>query len=119
MGSLLFYRTEVEAGVENDAAAIGPPAAGAECRIEENATATVIELYCGARQFEASLGPGESLRHKVKGGRMAWLQIMAGCAEVNDETLSAGDAATFGSGAVVKLRACDEAVLVLFDLPEA
>lgn len=115
MGQLLFHRTKVE----SDDAALGPHAAGPDLRVAEDATATVTELHCGARQVEAALRPGETLRHKVKGGHMAWLQIMAGYAQVNGETLSAGDAAPFGPGALIKLRAFEEVMLVLFDLPEA
>jgi redox-sensitive bicupin YhaK (pirin superfamily) len=68
------------------------------------------ELYLGA------LDAGRELRHGLRPGRHAWLQVVRGAVEVGGRTLTAGDGAAFSDEPEVAVRAAGPAEVLLFDL---
>jgi redox-sensitive bicupin YhaK (pirin superfamily) len=64
-----------------------------------------------------SVLPGRPLRHELRGGRHAWLQVISGRIEMNGASLVSGDGAALeGPGAVELSARDDRAEGLLFDL---
>jgi quercetin 2,3-dioxygenase len=71
-----------------------------------------VDLYSG------NLGAGDAVRHEIKSGRAAWLQVARGQVSVNGETLRAGDGAAVTDAEYLELAGTSAAAqVVLFDLP--
>jgi redox-sensitive bicupin YhaK (pirin superfamily) len=68
-----------------------------------------ITIHQDVELYVAHLNEGETARHQIKKGRIAWVQVARGSLNVNGETLHAGD------GAAIK----DEDVLVFDDAANA
>lgn len=69
-----------------------------------------------ARLYLSSLGQGGTVEHALAPGRHAWVQVLAGEADVNGAKLKAGDAAALSEEASVNLAAKSGAEVLLFDL---
>lgn len=74
-----------------------------------------VVLHQDARLYGALLEDGETLTHAT-GARYAWLHVVQGAAEVDGVALGHGDAASFGPGETVTVKAGGDAELLLFDL---
>ncbi|MGH7898934.1 MAG: pirin family protein [Candidatus Binatia bacterium] len=68
--------------------------------------------------YAAVLSRGETVRHVLRPGRHAWIQIVRGDVTVNGERLSAGDGASVSGEPAIEISGADrEAEILLFDLP--
>ncbi|MCF7223266.1 pirin family protein [Marilutibacter chinensis] len=71
-----------------------------------------------ARVLEARLGDGDVADHVLDPARRYWLHLAHGRARVGERDLEAGDALGFSDEAgTLHVRADDEALALLFDLP--
>jgi redox-sensitive bicupin YhaK (pirin superfamily) len=64
----------------------------------------------------AALDAGAELRHDLRPGRHAWLQVVRGAVDCNGRALAAGDGAAVSDEAALTLRAAEPAEVLLFDL---
>jgi quercetin 2,3-dioxygenase len=69
-----------------------------------------IELYA------ARLVAGQSLDHVVPRGRKLWLQVARGTVETDGDVLRAGDGAAWTEPTSIRVRASEDAELLLFDM---
>ena len=75
-----------------------------------------IGIKQDADMYISRLKSEDELEFKVRPGRGAWLQVVAGQLDVNGKTLSAGDGLSADDEQALKIRARDKAELILFDL---
>jgi redox-sensitive bicupin YhaK (pirin superfamily) len=66
--------------------------------------------------YAAVLSPGSALSHTFAATRNGWLQVIRGSVVLNDELLQAGDGAAIEDTPEVRLKANEDAELLLFDL---
>jgi redox-sensitive bicupin YhaK (pirin superfamily) len=66
--------------------------------------------------YAAKLSAGTEAEHALKPGRYAWLQLVKGDADVNGESLSAGDAARIENETSLHITARSDIEFLLFDL---
>lgn len=66
--------------------------------------------------YAALLEPGQEVRHSVRPGRHAWLQVAAGAVTLNGEQLSTGDAAAVSAEDELVIGGVETAEILLFDL---
>ena len=64
----------------------------------------------------AKLAPGQAVQHPLGAGRHAWLHVAEGEITLNDQTLTAGDAAALDGPATLKLASVKFSQKLLFDL---
>ena len=75
-------------------------------------------LHQDADVFATLLGRREAVEHRLKAGRRAWIQVVAGVVNVNGFALRAGDGAALENEANVTVASRDErAEVLVFDLP--
>jgi redox-sensitive bicupin YhaK (pirin superfamily) len=77
-----------------------------------------IAIRQDAEVFLGKITPASALTHTVRGGRGAWVQVVAGDVVVNAAALSAGDGASLEADAdtALSLSATAPATVLLFDL---
>ena len=75
-----------------------------------------LAIHQDADLFSAILGPGQQVRHELKPGRHAWIQVARGDVTLNDEALHAGDGASATDVSALELVASTDAEVLLFDL---
>ena len=68
--------------------------------------------------YASQLNEHKSLTYDLKPNRCAYLQICSGQISINEQVLSAGDAAVFDDSQLIKLTALNHAEILLFDLPQ-
>jgi redox-sensitive bicupin YhaK (pirin superfamily) len=66
--------------------------------------------------FAARLGGGETVTHRLRPGRGAWVQVTRGAMELNGRRLRAGDGAAAEDEAELRLTATEPAEALVFDL---
>ena len=67
--------------------------------------------------YASILANGESVTHELDDGRHAWVQLIRGSLDVNDETLNAGDGAGISEETALQIKAlADNSEFLLFDL---
>ncbi len=66
--------------------------------------------------YAALLAPGESVTHRLKPGRHAWLQVASGTVMLNGTRLEAGDGAAISDENLLEIIANDLSEILLFDL---
>jgi redox-sensitive bicupin YhaK (pirin superfamily) len=59
---------------------------------------------------------GDGVRHELRPGRHAWVQVVRGSVQLNGLSLAAGDGAALSEEPAVELRSDGAAEVVLFDL---
>jgi quercetin 2,3-dioxygenase len=69
-----------------------------------------VELYA------ARLAAGLSLDYSVRRGRKLWLQVARGIVETDGDVLHAGDGAAWSEAPSIRVRAQEDAELLLFDM---
>jgi len=82
-------------------------------RISREGALTVhreVDLYA------ALLTARESIRHHLRPGRGAWVQIGRGPVALNGEKLDAGDGAAISTSGPIVLDRAQDAELLLFDM---
>jgi len=75
-----------------------------------------LAIHQDADLFSAILGPGQQVRHELKPGRHAWVQVARGDLTLNDQALHAGDGASATDIPALELVASTDAEVLLFDL---
>jgi redox-sensitive bicupin YhaK (pirin superfamily) len=76
-----------------------------------------VTLQQDARMFAALIEPGQAVEHRFAAGRIGWLHVARGSAEVNGQALSEGDGAAIQEESQLSLRSRDGGEVLLFDLP--
>ena len=66
--------------------------------------------------YASVLDQGVTLTHHFDDGRRGWIQIVRGTVDVNGETLNAGDGAAIDGTSDLKIKASEQAELLLFDM---
>ena len=75
-----------------------------------------VTIHQDAELWTALLEPGESVRHALKPGRSAWLQVARGEVSLKSTTLGAGDGAAVSGEAALEITASAPAEVLVFDL---
>ncbi len=75
-----------------------------------------VTIHQDADLWTARLGPGQSVRHNLKPGRHAWLQVARGAVSLSGRTLGAGDGAALTDEPALEISATAPAEVLLFDL---
>jgi redox-sensitive bicupin YhaK (pirin superfamily) len=69
--------------------------------------------------FAAKISERKQLDYSLMHKRCAYLHVVQGTVQVNQQQLNAGDAALFTDGELIQVKAVEAAELLLFDLPPA
>jgi hypothetical protein len=76
-----------------------------------------ITIHQDVNFYATVLREGEAVKHSLAEGRVAWLQVVRGAVQVNDQTLTAGDGAAITQEAQITLQgASNDSEVLLFDL---
>ena len=75
-----------------------------------------LRIHQDAEIHLATLEAGKGVRHELKPGRNAWLQVLRGAVEADGQTLSAGDGLAYSEEPAVAVKATAAAEVMLFDL---
>jgi quercetin 2,3-dioxygenase len=75
-----------------------------------------VEIHQDVRLYASILAAGETVRHELKRGRYAWVQVARVTVRVNGLELEAGDGAAMSEEAGVSLEGMNEAEVLVFDL---
>ncbi len=76
-----------------------------------------VRIQQNARVFASSLESAQSVSHEFEKGRLGWLHVARGSAEVNGTALKAGDGVGISDLAKLTIRSKDRGEILLFDLP--
>jgi redox-sensitive bicupin YhaK (pirin superfamily) len=66
--------------------------------------------------YATLLTPGQSVRHVLRNGRGAWVQVARGSVTLNGERLGAGDGVAIERSGDIELEASNAAEVLLFDM---
>ena len=75
-----------------------------------------VTIHQDAKLYDGLLAPGDEITHELAQGRHAWIQVIKGEVAVGGTTLQAGDGAAVSEESSLKIRAGEEAEILLFDL---
>jgi redox-sensitive bicupin YhaK (pirin superfamily) len=75
-----------------------------------------VKINQDAKLFVTLLAPGEEVSQSLGGKRSAWLQVAKGEIELNGKRLKQGDGAAISDEAKLKVKAIEQAEVLLFDL---
>jgi redox-sensitive bicupin YhaK (pirin superfamily) len=75
-----------------------------------------VTFHQDADLWAAQLKQGESVRHDLKAGRYAWLQVARGAVSLKGKALGAGDGAAVSDEPAIEITATGPAEVLLFDL---
>ena len=77
-----------------------------------------VTIHQDAALYAAALEPRESVRHKLEGGRHAWLQVARGAVTLNGVALKAGDGAAASEESALEIAGAgsESSEILLFDL---
>jgi hypothetical protein len=75
-----------------------------------------VRLVQDAEIWAAQLDAGVEAIHPLSQGRKAWLQVAKGEIRVDEQTLTAGDAAAITDQEKIAVRSVSAAEILLFDL---
>jgi len=76
-----------------------------------------VRIQQNARMFASLLEGGQSASHEFEKGRLGWLHVARGSAEVNGTSLKAGDGVGISDVAKLTIGSKDRGEILLFDLP--
>ena len=76
-----------------------------------------VRIQQNARMFDSLLEGGQSVSHEFEKGRLGWLHVARGSAEVNGTSLKAGDGVGISDVAKLTIGSKDRGEILLFDLP--
>lgn len=66
--------------------------------------------------YTARLGPGETITHTLRPGRLGWVQVALGAIKLNEEHLAEGDGAAVDGLTDLILSGLENAEILLFDM---
>jgi quercetin 2,3-dioxygenase len=75
-----------------------------------------VTIHQDADLWVAQLKEGESVRHDLKSGRYAWLQVARGAVTLKGKALGAGDGAAVSDEPSIEVTATGPGEVLLFDL---
>ena len=75
-----------------------------------------VKIHQDAALYVSLLENNHTLRHELRPGRHAWIQLTRGQLEVNGTRLGPGDGAGISEESIVTLKALENAHFLLFDL---
>ncbi len=75
-----------------------------------------VRIHQDADVFASILDPGKEVRHALRAGRHAWVQVARGAVKLNGQALSAGDGAAVGGEDALRVAASAPSEVLLFDL---
>jgi redox-sensitive bicupin YhaK (pirin superfamily) len=75
-----------------------------------------VTIHQDARILAALLASGEEVLHRLGPGRHAWVQVLSGEVELEEERMGPGDGAAISASPRVTIRAAQDAEVLLFDL---
>ena len=76
-----------------------------------------ITIHQDVNLYASTLHDGETVSHPLAGGRVAWLQVVRGAVQLNDQLLTAGDGAAIAQESRITLQgAAKDTEVLLFDM---
>jgi redox-sensitive bicupin YhaK (pirin superfamily) len=75
-----------------------------------------IGIHQDVDLFSALLDPGQTVRHEMRPGRHAWMQVVRGNVALNGTSFAAGDGAAIDDETSLEVSASTNAEILLFDL---
>ncbi len=75
-----------------------------------------ITIHQNIDFYAASLQNGETVNHSLADGRVAWLQVVKGAMQLNEQTLTAGDGAAIEESHISLQGASNDTEVLLFDM---
>jgi len=76
-----------------------------------------VTIHQDVDLYATLLGTGDAVRHGLKAGRIAWVQVARGTATLNGEQLRPGDGVAIeAAGPIELIGTSDDAELLLFDM---
>ncbi len=75
-----------------------------------------IIIHQDVELFSAELSSEHTLNYELKNGRVAWLQLIKGKININEQQLSAGDGASISALNKIEVKCIEAAEFLLFDL---
>jgi hypothetical protein len=76
-----------------------------------------ITIHQDVNLYASTLHDGETVSHPLAEERVAWLQVVRGAVQLNDQTLTAGDGATIVQESRITLQgAAKDTEVLLFDM---
>ena len=82
-----------------------------------NATEDSITVYQDVSLYASILNKNEEVSHEIASKRHAWIQVVKGSLDLNDEHLNTGDGSAISDEILLKINALDdETEFLLFDL---
>ena len=82
----------------------------------ENGREGSVEVHQDVSLFASVLAAGAEVEHPIDPLRYAWIQVARGAVEVNGEQANQGDGVIAVSESSLRIRAQDDAEVLLFDL---
>jgi redox-sensitive bicupin YhaK (pirin superfamily) len=75
-----------------------------------------VTIHQDVDLFAAVLRPGETITHRLKPGRLGWVQVAKGSITLNGEQLAEGDGAAIDGLTSLVLQGTGNAEILLFDM---
>ena len=75
-----------------------------------------MKINQDAKLYVSLLKPGEEVAHDLVSERYAWLQVARGAVELNGKKLNKGDGAASSDEQRLRIKAAEDAEVLLFDL---
>jgi redox-sensitive bicupin YhaK (pirin superfamily) len=75
-----------------------------------------VTIHQDAEIYASVLGAGDRVKHELRPGRHAWVQVASGKIQLNGLALEEGDGAAISSESLLELAGTDESEVLLFDL---
>lgn len=75
-----------------------------------------LRIHQNVKLYDALLAAGEEVSYQLPAERHAWIQVIKGALTVNGTPLGAGDGAAISEETSLKIKASEDAEILLFDL---
>lgn len=75
-----------------------------------------VTIHQDVNLYAANLAAGETVEHTLAAGRRAWVQLVRGSVQVNDQQLYPGDGIAITDITQISLTGTDNSELLVFDL---
>jgi redox-sensitive bicupin YhaK (pirin superfamily) len=75
-----------------------------------------VTIHQDAEIYASVLGAGDRVKHELRPGRHAWVQVASGKIQLNGLALEEGDGAAISSESLLELAGTDDSEVLLFDL---
>lgn len=75
-----------------------------------------VTINQDVRVYDALLGVGDEVSHRLNGDRHAWVQVIKGAVAINGTPLGTGDGAAISEESSLNVKASGGAEVLLFDL---